>query len=153
MDIETTLSQGMLAAKSGRKEEARQLLEAVLDADERNEQAWLWMSSVVDSDEERLICLENVLAINPNHEIARKGLAALGAVPAAYQPAPPDVSDVVADAASTMPQAEPQLGRAPSDQVSRPDRRPFIIITMVLVLMLICTVVSILAFVVLSPGG
>jgi hypothetical protein len=149
MDVETTLREGISAAKAGRKEEARQLLEAVLDADERNEQAWLWMSSVVDSDEERLICLENVLAINPNHEIARKGLAALGTVPEA----PPDVSDAVADTASTMPQAEPQRGRAPSDQMSRPDRRPFIVITIVLVLMLICTVVSILAFVVLSPGG
>jgi thioredoxin-like negative regulator of GroEL len=153
MDIETTLRQGVHAAKAGRKEEARQLLEAVLDADERNEQAWLWMSDVVDSDEERLICLENVLAINPNNEIARKGLAALGAVSVVDQSKPFDVSDVVGDAASTMTQAEPHLAQVPMDRVPTSDRRPFIIITIALVLLLICTVVSILAFVVLSPGG
>ena len=153
MDIETTLHQAMLAAKVGRREEARQLLEAVIDADERNEQAWLWMSGVVETEEERFICLENVLIINPDSEIARKGLAALGAVPVADQPASRDALDVVADAASRMSPAGPSVAPAASDQVSTSDRRPFIIITVALVLMLICTVVSILAFVVLSPGG
>jgi hypothetical protein len=152
MDIETTLEQAISAAKAGRKEEARRLLEAVLNADERNEQAWLWMSGVVDSDEERVICLENVLTINPNNELARKGLAALGAdpTPLPVQEVEDEVVPVVPSVAS---QTEPHVPDVPSDNSSASDRRPFIIITIVLVLMLVCTVAVILAFVLLSPVG
>jgi hypothetical protein len=152
MDIETTLEQAISAAKAGRKEEARRLLEAVLDADDRNEQAWLWMSGVVDSDEERVICLENVLTINPNNELARKGLAALRADPVPI-PVSEVEDEVVPAARPVVSHTEPHVPDAPSDHSSTSDRRPFIIITIVLVLMLICTVVVILAFVLLSPVG
>jgi len=37
MDTMPMLNRAIIAAKAGRKAEARQLLEAVLDADERNE--------------------------------------------------------------------------------------------------------------------
>ena len=150
MDIETTLEQAISAAKAGRKEEARRLLEAVLDADDRNEQAWLWMSSVVDSDEERAICLENVLTINPHNEPARRGLVALGADP--VPPYVPEGADEVAIAVPpVLSHIEPHISDVPSDRSSMSDRRLFIIITIVLILMLICTVVVILAFVLLSP--
>jgi tetratricopeptide (TPR) repeat protein len=46
----------------------------VIEVDERNEQAWLWLSGVVDTDEDRLICLENVLMLNPENVRARAGL-------------------------------------------------------------------------------
>jgi Flp pilus assembly protein TadD len=59
------LRQGIAAAKAGRKEEAHETLLQVIKLDERNEQAWLWLSAVVDSIEEKEICLENVLALNP----------------------------------------------------------------------------------------
>ncbi len=68
------LRRGIASAKAGRKEEAREALLQVIDLDERNEQAWLWLSAVVDSNEEREICLENVLAINPDNGRARAGL-------------------------------------------------------------------------------
>lgn len=123
MDIQGTLQQAVNAANAGRKEEARRLLEGLLDVDERNEQAWLWLSSVIDEDEDRIICLENVLTINPRNEAARKGLAALGAGPG---------TDVTSSA---------------------PDRRMFILITISLAVLLICVVASILVFVVLSPMG
>jgi len=42
----------------------------------------------VDSDEERTICLENVLSINPDNQAARRGLAMLHAARAAAS-APP----------------------------------------------------------------
>lgn len=48
-----------------------------LKQDERNETAWLWLSGAVDNDEERAICLENVLTINPANERARRGLEEL----------------------------------------------------------------------------
>ena len=155
MDVETTLRQAVAAAEAGRKAEARHLLETVLHADERNEQAWLWMSGVVDSDEERIICLENVLTINPKNQAARKGLAAFGITPEIDQPS----FSVVSEEPSAEPPVAPPLASTiesidadmPLDDSTTPDRRPFIAITLVLVLMLICTVISILAFVILSP--
>jgi hypothetical protein len=154
MNTETTLRQAVAAAKAGRKTEARHLLETVLDADERNEQAWLWMSGVVESDEERIICLENVLTINPQNQAARKGLAAFGVMPEIDQPS----SMAILEEPSTEPPVapppsiiEPIGADIPLDDSTTPDRRPFIAITLVLVVMLICTVISILAFVILSP--
>ncbi|GAB4534761.1 MAG: hypothetical protein Kow0063_18190 [Anaerolineae bacterium] len=157
MDVDTTLQQAIVAARAGRKEEARRLLEIVLDADERNEQAWLWMSGVVDNDEERIICLENVLTINPNNETARNGLAALGAMPVAGQASQSVFSEQVSEASPVAPPAMSQAGpRTPDvtpDQATYADRRLFIALTVVLALMLICTVISILVYVILSPAG
>jgi hypothetical protein len=155
MDITAALNQAILAAKAGRNSEARRLLESVLNVDERNEQAWLWMSGVVDDAEERAICLENVLTINPDNQVARQGLAALRATPGAGRPAAPDTPAVAREPSPVagQPQApapQPPARRAPSGP-SIADNRPFIVITLVLVLLLICTVVSILIFVSLPP--
>jgi len=144
MDVDGALNQAIREAKAGRKEEARLLLEAVLDADERNERAWLWLSGVVDSDAERVVCLENVLAINPENQVAAKGLAALRAAAAAGQPA------LEATSQESAPGAPP--GTAAKRQAAV-DSRMFIAITIGLVLMLVCVVVSIVAVVILSPFG
>jgi hypothetical protein len=49
----------------------------MLEANPQHEDAWLWMSAVVDTDEQRIDCLTRVLAINPDNAPARKGLAHL----------------------------------------------------------------------------
>jgi tetratricopeptide (TPR) repeat protein len=77
MTTDDLLKQGIAAFKAGRKAEARELLLQLTEQDERNEMAWLWLSGAVDTDEERLICLENVLAINPNNGMAGRGIEAL----------------------------------------------------------------------------
>lgn len=66
------------AAKAGEREKAHQLLMKIVEQDEGNETAWLWLSGTVKTKEDRQICLENVLAINPHNEIAKKGLRKLG---------------------------------------------------------------------------
>ena len=68
------LQQAIIAIKSGDKKTGRELLMEVLKADSRNENAWLWMTQVLDSDDERIKCLETVLKINPNNEKAKHGL-------------------------------------------------------------------------------
>lgn len=68
------LQQGIAAARAGRREEARALLLRVVEQDERNEQAWLWLSGVTDDPEDVRVCLENVLDLNPNNAKARQGL-------------------------------------------------------------------------------
>ena len=71
------LSQGIRAAQAGRRTEARELLTRVVSADESDEQAWLWLSQVVDSVEDQRICLENVLVLNPVNAGAQLRLQAL----------------------------------------------------------------------------
>lgn len=85
------LKEAITAAKVGQREKAHQLLMDILRADEENELAWLWLSGVVKSKDERRICLENVLTLNPDNQIAQKGLAKLG------QPTPEPSSEQEAD--------------------------------------------------------
>jgi hypothetical protein len=72
---DTLLEQGISAALTGRREEARTLLSQVVEADDRNEQAWLWLSGLVEDPEEIRTCLENVLHLNPENVKAQHGLA------------------------------------------------------------------------------
>ncbi|MFB0534565.1 MAG: tetratricopeptide repeat protein [Anaerolineae bacterium] len=69
------LHEGIAAAKAGQRDRARELLMHVVEQDEENALAWLWLSGVVDSLDDREICLENVLALDPDNDVARKGLA------------------------------------------------------------------------------
>jgi hypothetical protein len=73
----STIDDAIQAIRMGDKIGGRQILEDILEADESNEEVWLWLSSVVDTDEDREICLENVLALNPDNLIAQRGLEAL----------------------------------------------------------------------------
>jgi hypothetical protein len=75
-----SLELAISAIRSGRKEEGRQLLNLLIQQNPNNDKAWLWMSSVVDTDEQRARCLYHVLAIDPNSQIARRGLQLLGIV-------------------------------------------------------------------------
>lgn len=75
------LEEAIAAARRGERAKARELLTRVLRYDQKNEEAWLWMSSVVESDRERIFCLNSVLKLNPNSKTAKHGLALLGALP------------------------------------------------------------------------
>ena len=77
MTSDGLLRQGVSALKSGRKVEARKLFLEVIQQDGRNEMAWLWLSGAVDQVEDRRICLENVLSINPYNQAAKQGLELL----------------------------------------------------------------------------
>lgn len=73
--MDELLQQGIAAARAGRREEARGLLMRVVEADERNERAWLWLAGVVDDPGDIRTCLENVLDLNPDNVKAQQGLA------------------------------------------------------------------------------
>ncbi len=68
------LAQGIARAKAGQREQARELLLRVVEHDERNVQAWLWLSGVVDRIEDRRVALENVLTLEPQNALAQAGL-------------------------------------------------------------------------------
>jgi hypothetical protein len=57
---------------AGQKKEARRLLREILTADSQNLSAWELLWRAVYSVKEELICLDHILAINPNHVAARR---------------------------------------------------------------------------------
>jgi hypothetical protein len=73
-----SLELAISAIKAGRKEEGRQLLNLLIQQNPNNEMAWLWMSSVVNTDEQRARCLYHVLSIDPKNALAQRGLQVLG---------------------------------------------------------------------------
>lgn len=76
-EVETWLRSGIDAAKAGQRAVARQWLTRVVRVDAHHVQAWLCLSAVVESMEERKDCLEKVLALDPNNATAHKGLSAV----------------------------------------------------------------------------
>ena len=66
-DIETRLERGIEAAQAGELKRARAFFIQVIQLDQYNEQAWLWLSSVVETTVDVCVCLENALFINPNN--------------------------------------------------------------------------------------
>ncbi len=76
-NVDAMVREGINAYKTGRKDEARALLLKATELDQYNEQAWLWLSGLMDSADDQRTCLENVLAINPNNERANQGLSYL----------------------------------------------------------------------------
>jgi hypothetical protein len=73
------LKQGIDDMRNGDRAAARQKFERVVELDENSEKGWMWLASVVETDEEKRICLGNVLHINPNNDRAQKALDALNA--------------------------------------------------------------------------
>lgn len=107
-DIAQLLYDGAVAVQSGRRAEAQKLLLRVIELDEQNELAWLWLSGAVDDPADQEVALENVLALNPNNGAAQAGLRMLksGAAGGAgraisddWQPPPPSNDDEVVELA------------------------------------------------------
>jgi len=130
-----SLQQGIVAAKAGRAETARSLLTQVVEQDEHNATAWLWLSGVVDSLDDREVCLENVLTLDPENQAARRGLEWVREQKAATPPAytPPLLSESLAS--STGPALTPAAAMfrkkppepAPSlSPVETPSARPLV---------------------------
>lgn len=87
-NADSLVRDGIAAYRAGKKDQARNLLLQAVGIDERHEQGWLWLSAVVDTPEDQITCLENVLTINPNNEKAKQGIQLLTAQTAS-KPAPP----------------------------------------------------------------
>lgn len=128
LNVTSLIQEAKAHIKAGRKKEARQLLEQVIAVDERNEEAWLWLSGCVETPEDQLVCLENVLEINPKNEKARKGLERLqsrpNVAPPASAPANPPVpgSLPAAPTRSTSTNVSPFIGdwSAYGEEASQP---------------------------------
>ena len=67
------------AINQGQRTRARDLLTRLLRTDSSNVDYWLWMSTVVDTPNEKIFCLESALKADPINEAAQRGLIILGA--------------------------------------------------------------------------
>jgi tetratricopeptide (TPR) repeat protein len=172
------LGAGINAVKEQRLEDARELLHQVIDLDERNEKAWLWLSGVIEGTEERIICLENVLAINPKHLLARQGLRHLLAQkrrPEAGEEAarkikeardaidhlrsaevkmmtPKETAPVASKPSEPGEDGHPQVGRSPVVEPAVASK-PMLDLTMILLLVLLGVLVVVLVAAALTSAG
>ena len=131
----TSLELAIAAIRSNRKDEGRQLLNLLIQENPNDEKAWLWMSSVVDTDEQRARCLYHVLAINPDNQLAQRGLHLLGIVVSDSRPVkiprdsqPIQIPKPVPPNTSFMPTDTHPLKPIPAPQpatIAAAERRPF----------------------------
>ena len=54
-NLQDLMRQGIEAAREGKKAEAKVFFQQVVDVDDKNEKAWMWLASVVETDEERRV--------------------------------------------------------------------------------------------------
>jgi hypothetical protein len=111
-NVDAMVREGINAYRAGNKEEARTLLLKAVEINEQNEQAWLWLSAVVDTPEDQQTCLENVLMINPNNERAQQGLRILKQKTAGTSPSTSQQADE--DAFANVSFTQPAPAPAPS---------------------------------------
>jgi tetratricopeptide (TPR) repeat protein len=124
------LEQGIGAALAGRRDEARDLLVQLVEADERNEEAWVWLAGLLDDPHDIRVCLENALELNPSNLKAQQGLAWLeqrhgvsaplerGSLPAPAAPVPPQPQSAEAITALLSAPAQPPHVSPPTGAVA-----------------------------------
>lgn len=75
--LEQRLRTGIQAAQQGDNTRARNLLEQVIQDEPNNELAWIWMTAVVESNQQKRVCLQKVLQLNPDNRPAQNALNSL----------------------------------------------------------------------------
>ncbi|NPV68176.1 MAG: hypothetical protein HPY64_13635 [Anaerolineae bacterium] len=118
-EVNDLIREGVAALKAGRRAEARELLTRATELDQMNEQAWLFLSGVVDSEEDQEICLENVLVINPNNARAQEGLRILHSR-RKEKAVPPAAPLPTADDPFVVPDADLAPGVATESGINQP---------------------------------
>lgn len=71
------LKEAIAVAKAGQRPRARELLLELIEQDPHNEAAWLWLSSLLPTLNERITALETALTINPHNIQAQQQLQKL----------------------------------------------------------------------------
>jgi hypothetical protein len=72
--IEEFLKRAIDLNKSGKKLEARQLLQQVVHIDPENDKAWVWLADTYPDDADRIAVLEECLKYNPDNPAVRMWL-------------------------------------------------------------------------------
>jgi hypothetical protein len=103
---------GRAAYNQGNRRKAHDIWREAATLDPYNEQVWLALLDVLENEEDRVVCLQNIIAINPMNIQARRELRAFGAN-SRSRPRPLDRSRLsAAQAQRTQPKTAPM--RQPS---------------------------------------
>jgi tetratricopeptide (TPR) repeat protein len=78
---DTMLREAMDALRQGDRARARDLLTRLLKTDQKNPTYWVWLSTAVDTQKERVYCLQTALQADPDNAAAKRGLRMFGALP------------------------------------------------------------------------
>ena len=87
-DTHAVLSAAIRKARHGDKEKARQMLLEIVEAEPFQEEVWLWLAGLAEDLADAQVYLETVLALNPAHPQAQKGLTLVKEKQAHAKPAP-----------------------------------------------------------------
>ena len=81
MAEDTMFQEAVEALREGDKAKAKDLLTKLLKTDQNNIMYWIWLSAAVDSNKERIYCLQTALQLDPENATAKRGLILMGALP------------------------------------------------------------------------
>lgn len=112
-----TRAHGIAALRAGDPIAARRLLSTALIQNPDDLEAWLWLSGAVSSDSERRYCLLRVLALDPAHAAAARGLTMLPDV----EPLSPLTDTAIAPAAPLVEAIQPRAEAPDRETQAQPD--------------------------------
>ena len=75
-DFDAVLALGYAAYEQGDVDGAEQAWQQAAMLDPHNETVWLALLQICRTDEDRYVCLQNIVSINPKNEVARNELLA-----------------------------------------------------------------------------
>jgi tetratricopeptide (TPR) repeat protein len=78
---ESLLQSAIEALRQGDLIHAREFLTRLLKDNQNNAEYWVWMSAAVETQKERLYCLQTALRLDPDNAAAKRGLVLLGGLP------------------------------------------------------------------------
>ena len=78
---EQMFQQAIEALRRGERSRAKDLLTRLLKTDQNNATYWVWMSAAMDTQKERIYCLQTALKLDPENVAAKRGLVMHGALP------------------------------------------------------------------------
>lgn len=115
------LDQGQSAARAGQRELARRYLQAAVDIDPDNVDAWLWLAGVQDDPRSVKRSLEKVLELEPSNRRAKQGLKLVNEQ-IAEEAAEAEVVDAEAERSQSIEQSLRDQLRQSSDTSGQAER-------------------------------
>ena len=141
---------GVASFKNGKKGEAQSLFIRALKEDQENGLAWLWLGTVADSAEHRLVCLQKTLEIDPSNSTAMKLLRKFSPF-GDSETEPNDAPHQNVNRHLSLPAAEmgsdvPQFAGSPDQKIETDRLTEFLLVLGVVIMVLAITAVLVMFF-------
>ncbi|HEY3312177.1 MAG TPA: tetratricopeptide repeat protein [Anaerolineales bacterium] len=78
---EGMFQQAVEAIRAEKFAQAREILTKLLQSDQKNPDYWVWLSAAMETQKERLYCLQTAFKLDPANPAVRRGLSLMGALP------------------------------------------------------------------------